>query len=1694
MQHTPLPASLSASSMQQHASKRISSHDRREAATSGSVLSYASHLPASLGVGAQQAPARSLKERLGLSRNASSSSSASSLPRSQSSVGGLQFSNASASSFSTYIPTWAPQSQSSNPASHPPDRLSASSSTASIDLPSASIPSRNFLVPIGTTGARQKLSISSASQRRKLARSEDATWSTLSPQSQMPAGASGLNRSQSDLHNLSALDGSAVHGLSRSSSSGLLGSSSGSSSPLTPQSASHTVLTPAELVQQAAMQRLSSQRFMAPHQPRSVSENIVPARSSSNRPSLGPPASAQPIVEQQQSSSHLVPTSSTSDRRPEPLPMSSTPLAPRSAAVVVPDRTASSSIPNSDADRRPAPAIVNASVQPPADSRDLADDNSISSRPLTLAETYKRAMLERDAERARSAAARIDIAPSKVASAPSQASAPTLDLKLPSSSFFDDDDSTRTSTSTVTPQPPTSPATVRHRESDVSTTQHRLDGRTRGLREAPTPPRDDVNSSRIATLDKTTPPRSGSALPSLQKSYDEAMSIQSRIKSRSNDEPAYGGLFDSNIDPFATSATDDQLARSYLALRDEDEDAAERHGKATPKQNTTTPSASKKQAEQATKSSPLRSPAPDVGTPRTPPADKSFVQFSTPEEDRTTPKAELTSYDVTSPRRASQAVAHVEESAFTAETERPALLREVSLKTLRSPPNKLEASPGPHEEAALQAGAVAAAAVSPSVNAGTSPMASKPPSRTSPAVNGERTLHPIDETADAARWRRGQEALATFSPLQQSRFSEASTDRSDSRAPTRNERRYSGRASSVSSADGLGDDSNDGHLLPASAWHEVENALRRFRDKTSGVAADRGNLLRAVLLPFLALEAETITVDVVGSGIYVKGKARRALFFDWIRSLLLELQHVQTSADRGAILESIACIIESRNFSASILSADPEDEARFSSVFGHILSYAIGELNKKGVYQNTLIFSGRLLAVAFFRVNGVASKLLRALPVNRFALERVAREFEWQRKRPVDFDRFANRFPATLRQLCYKDSRQYLKMLDSESVAGSANGSDPQSAEDDRFLVCQPEVEVEMSGNWLRRWQSDDSELFFSFCRSYHRQLASLFASSKTLDSVSKYFFGGPGYAHLATCVHQKCLALVHRVILSVTTLSSQKNFNPAGETANVLSGSTAGKPRILEAANRRCTAIVVDIVRAPAGSNMIFAPMLGLHIKALIKRTSLYDVQGVFCLLDWLDGVISHMDTNEFISEGFIDVSFIITTIGMLLENADHALALMRTIAFCYANFGVLTATSENRVYFCEQILLKPSVFHKLFLSWSFTIRAYYLHLLVFRLARISDFPSPSDDPSGRTAVRVVRLFNQRLETLRKRHDVLSPETDSSSDGTKSEDGRSRKSGTSTFVSTIKRASTDGEASSEGSNDGRPRAEKIMGMTAVDPRASPSTKSSESKKASHSKTKSWLKAFRGAKDGKNGSHRAIQPFSPTSGRATSGVESDDDSKTIGSARTTPRTSFESASSDTLSDVSTLAGSVRGGKSKSGSGFEFDIKEQQKQQQQQQGARSSSQATHSPTHDAGVAADTMFDLQSGHAQQPPTPGRTPMSPRISKAFSRRASMLPGPASELVAEAEAQQVPPVPDLPTEHMGLGLSGVNGGGPDAPRAAEVYDDTLHIYAVQSLREYEQTVQEHDEFFASVPRDQSTQVPRLPVNWPAMWSSTGE
>ena len=106
-----------------------------------------------------------------------------------------------------------------------------------------------------------------------------------------------------------------------------------------------------------------------------------------------------------------------------------------------------------------------------------------------------------------------------------------------------------------------------------------------------------------------------------------------------------------------------------------------------------------------------------------------------------------------------------------------------------------------------------------------------------------------------------------------------------------------------------------------------------------------------------------------------------------------------------------------------------------------------------------------------------------------------------------------------------------------------------------------------------------------------------------------------------------------------------------------------------------------------------------------------------------------------------------------------------------------------------------------------------------------------------------------------------------------------------------------------------------------------------------------------------------------------------------------------------------------------------------------------------------------------------------VSPRISKRFSNRQSILPPPAMDLLFESNE----PVPQIPTQFKATA-------GP--------YELRLHPYAIRGLREYEESLDEYDVWAIRVleeeaerdARELGDMIPRLSVAWPISFSDTGE
>ncbi|CAG8744910.1 32152_t:CDS:10 [Gigaspora margarita] len=520
----------------------------------------------------------------------------------------------------------------------------------------------------------------------------------------------------------------------------------------------------------------------------------------------------------------------------------------------------------------------------------------------------------------------------------------------------------------------------------------------------------------------------------------------------------------------------------------------------------------------------------------------------------------------------------------------------------------------------------------------------------------------------------------------------------------------------------------------------------------------------------------------------------------------------------------------------SYLGVPIETIMSYRSALMTTLHYAIDRLNQKGVYSNVISFCARVLALCFFKIPGVGFALLQALPVCKSHIRRILKETVGEEDPSIDSiskqnDKISSLFPGHLKILCFLNLRTWLRQFEN---AKRIWGDPP----------------IEMTGNWIRRWQSDDSELFFSFYKHYHIVLKSYIISYLSTSTSPKLmtppfqYITAPGYVHLASFFLLKIESLIHRNIHTITTViqfehsRNPNNFttstssatripdmiNPdasaigmgsysgVGMVGNSINNEVAndsaaleasmsgiaggvginnGKPKVLEMAGRRFVETMVSIVE-----NGVFQEMCNVWVKAVVKRTNLYDVEGVFCLLDFIDTLIMELDTRDntviasepttpnsantsVSSDSFsspfsppnltniLDITFYISLINLLLNSSDHTITILRTISFVYTQFSLLTSQPAYLKQLVKQIILDEEMFERMFCHWSRNVRIYFMRLLIWRVGRIGSDFGKIDEPkdfeisdsgfSGEEDIDILITLQNRLDNMRQCHEFLS-------------------------------------------------------------------------------------------------------------------------------------------------------------------------------------------------------------------------------------------------------------------------------------------------------------------------------------------------
>ena len=146
-------------------------------------------------------------------------------------------------------------------------------------------------------------------------------------------------------------------------------------------------------------------------------------------------------------------------------------------------------------------------------------------------------------------------------------------------------------------------------------------------------------------------------------------------------------------------------------------------------------------------------------------------------------------------------------------------------------------------------------------------------------------------------------------------------------------------------------------------------------------------------------------------------------------------------------------------------------------------------------------------------------------------------------------------------------------------------------------------------------------------------------------------------------------------------------------------------------------------------------------------------------CLFDLLD-VVTTVPPDPFKEVALVaspplafTTVFLMSPLGILLRNSDHALTLCKCISYVFQHWDALTADSVDRSALLD-LLLDQVVFDRLALFWSQSVRSYVVRLIVFRLSHINQ------RAGGPTAaeVHMVATLNVRLERIRRRHADLEP------------------------------------------------------------------------------------------------------------------------------------------------------------------------------------------------------------------------------------------------------------------------------------------------------------------------------------------------
>lgn len=377
------------------------------------------------------------------------------------------------------------------------------------------------------------------------------------------------------------------------------------------------------------------------------------------------------------------------------------------------------------------------------------------------------------------------------------------------------------------------------------------------------------------------------------------------------------------------------------------------------------------------------------------------------------------------------------------------------------------------------------------------------------------------------------------------------------------------------------------------------------------------------------------------------------------------------------------------------------------------MAYVVDKMSTRSVAASVVTFCGKATAYAFFYCEGIAEILVRLWATPSETLRRVLANGSTKKQAEIDSvsDRICTAYPPCLQSLKLKALRPMMNYLRSK----------PQSP------VPIATAYIPWHGPWVNRWAGKDTDLFFVFTKFY----TDLACRSLPDDPSPEERMAAPAWvlvqAQILTILDATMQQTNGEPTISkngTSTVTFDDLLGEADANATMLPLPAHGIVRTM--GENRLIMLLRECLSSSTimtgKSRSIFAQSFSSLLKVAARRTSMYDHNACFTLCDFLEEaipILQRYQQETHTAVAVIDWSFWLDVCRRMLQS-QNSMTEVRICAFIYSMWSTITTDEARRREVCLDWLLTEETFHANFGHWCPMVRAFYMRLVVWRIARL--------------------------------------------------------------------------------------------------------------------------------------------------------------------------------------------------------------------------------------------------------------------------------------------------------------------------------------------------------------------------------------